>query len=167
MQYPENNEFFHLDPENCSFAVYNNFCFLNNFLLKSQNKIPLVLRRPLKSVIYDFAFNLILSFLKIFVILSTNRIISVNQDFKHFSQHLYVLQLSEVNQTIFSINTDFCQILSQVDSSLYPCVFRKNLRGFEVYYQKLIVWFLFYQKSILCAFFRLLRHWQLRSENYN
>ena len=31
--------FLHLGPENYDFAVYSNFCFLNNFLLKSQNKI--------------------------------------------------------------------------------------------------------------------------------
>ena len=45
---PGNGEFLHLDPENCNFAVYSNICSLNYFLLKSQNKVPLVLEQPLK-----------------------------------------------------------------------------------------------------------------------
>ena len=54
---PENGNFLHLGPKNCYFAVYNNFCFLNNVLLKSRNKVPLVLKWPLMSVVYDSAFN--------------------------------------------------------------------------------------------------------------
>ena len=30
----ENRKFLHLGFENCDFAVYSNFCFLNNFLFK-------------------------------------------------------------------------------------------------------------------------------------
>ena len=37
-----------------------------------------------------------------FGILSPNRVISVNQGFKHFSQYLYVLQPTEINQTIIN-----------------------------------------------------------------
>ena len=50
----------------------------------------------------------------------------------------------------------FCQIFFWWIPVYSPC-------GFEVYYQELIVWFLFYQESIVCVFFRLLRH-QLISE---
>ena len=53
----ENSEFPYLGPGNYDFAVYSNFCFLNNFLLKKQNEVPLVLGRSLKSVIYDSAFK--------------------------------------------------------------------------------------------------------------
>ena len=74
----ENGEFLYLGPENCNFAVYNNFCFFNNFLLKSQNKVLLVLRLLLRSTVYDSAFNLIFPFLVNFGILSCNRIISAN-----------------------------------------------------------------------------------------
>ena len=98
----ENGEFLHLGPENYNFAIYSNFCFLNNFLLKSQNKVSLVLGWPLRSVVYDFAFNSILLFFVNFGILLPNRVISANQDFKFFSQYLYVLQLSEVNQIIIN-----------------------------------------------------------------
>ena len=31
---PKNGKFLHLGFENCGFAVYSNFCFLNNFLFK-------------------------------------------------------------------------------------------------------------------------------------
>ena len=55
-------EFLRLALENCDFAVYSNFYFLNNFLLRSQNKFLLVLGQPLRSVVYDFAFNLIYHF---------------------------------------------------------------------------------------------------------
>ena len=72
-------EFFCLILENCDFAIYCNFCFINNLLLKIQNNVPLVLRRPLKSVVYDFAFNSILPFLVNFSILSSKLVISVNQ----------------------------------------------------------------------------------------
>ena len=88
---PENGEFLHLGLENCDFAIYSNFCFLNNFLLKSQNKILLVLGQTLKSVVYDFVFNSILPFLANFGILSPNRVISTNYSFRCFSQYLYVL----------------------------------------------------------------------------
>ena len=70
--------FLHLGPENYDFAVYSNFCFLNNFLLKSQNKVPLVLERLVRFVVYDFTFNLVLPFLVNFGILSLNRVISTN-----------------------------------------------------------------------------------------
>jgi len=75
---PENGEFLHLGLENCDFAIYNNFCFLNNSLLKSQNKTPLILERPSRSIVYDSAFNSILPFLINFIILLPNRIISAN-----------------------------------------------------------------------------------------
>ena len=74
----ENGEFFCLILENCDFAIYSNFCFINNLLLKIQNNVPLVLRRPLKSVVYDFAFNSILPFLVNFSILPSKLVISVN-----------------------------------------------------------------------------------------
>ena len=43
---PEIGEFLCLAPENCDFAVYSNFCFLNNFLFKSQNKARLFWYNP-------------------------------------------------------------------------------------------------------------------------
>ena len=75
---PENGEFLHLGLENYNLVVYNNFCFFNNFLLKSQNEVLLVLERPLRSVVYDSAFNSIFPFLVNFDILSPNRVISAN-----------------------------------------------------------------------------------------
>ena len=75
---PWNGEFLHLGPENCDFAVYSNFCFLNNLLLKSQSKVTLPLGWPLRLVVYDSTFNSILHFLVNFGILSTYCIISVN-----------------------------------------------------------------------------------------
>ena len=81
---PENGEFLHLSPESCNFAVYNNFCFLNNFLSKSQNRVLLILGRPLRSVVYDFAFNSILPFLVNFSILSSNRVIPCELRFQTF-----------------------------------------------------------------------------------
>lgn len=39
-------EFLHLAHENSDFVVFINFCFFNNFLLKNQNKVPLVLGQP-------------------------------------------------------------------------------------------------------------------------
>ena len=80
----ENGEFLHLGIENCNFAVYIIFCFLNNVLLKSQNKVPNILERPLKSVVYDFAFNSIFPFLVNFGILSPNHVTSANQGFRIF-----------------------------------------------------------------------------------
>ena len=74
----ENDEFLHLRPKNCDFSVYSNICLFNNFLLKSHNKVPLVLKRPLRSVVYDSAFNLKFPFLVNFGILLPNRIINVN-----------------------------------------------------------------------------------------
>ena len=97
----ENGELLHVGPENYDFAIYSNFCFLNNFLLKIQNKVLLVLGRSLRLVVYNFAFNSIFPFLINFDILSPNRIISANQGFRRFSQYLYVLQPPEVEQTIF------------------------------------------------------------------
>jgi len=81
---PEICKFLYLAPENCDFVVYYNFCFLNNFLFKSQNKVPLVLGWPLRSVVYDFIFNSILPLLINFGILSPNRVISANWGFRHF-----------------------------------------------------------------------------------
>ena len=129
----ENCEFLHLGPENCNFAVYSNFCFLNNFLLKSQNKVLLVLGQPLRSVIYDSAFNSILPFLVIFGILSPNRVISVNQGFRRFvlffvffcflfyffcflflflffffSPRIYMFCNCQRQIRLLSINTNFC-----------------------------------------------------------
>ena len=58
MRYPlENGEFPHLGPKNCDFAIYSNFCFLTNFLLKNQNGVLLVLGWLLKLIVYDFAFK--------------------------------------------------------------------------------------------------------------
>ena len=59
-------------------TLFSNFCFLNNFLLKSHNKIPLVLEGPLRLVVYNFVFNSILPFLVKFNILPPNLMISVN-----------------------------------------------------------------------------------------
>ena len=79
MRYPPGfGEFLRLALENRDFAVFSNFCFLNNFLLKSLNKVPLVLERPLRSVVYNFVFNLILPFLVKFGILPPNLIIITN-----------------------------------------------------------------------------------------
>ena len=69
---PKNEEFLHLGPKSCIFAVYSNFCFFNNFLLKSQNKVPLILGRLLRLVVYESALNSILPFLVNFGILSPN-----------------------------------------------------------------------------------------------
>ena len=74
----ESGKFLLLGLKICDFDVYSNFDFLNNFLLKSQNKVPLVLERPLRSAVYDFAFNSIFQFLLNFVILSPNHVISAN-----------------------------------------------------------------------------------------
>ena len=71
-------EFLRLAPENYDFAIYNNFCFLNNFLLKSQNMVLLVLGWLLRSVVYDSTFNSIFSFWVNFGVLSPNRVISAN-----------------------------------------------------------------------------------------
>ena len=156
-------EFLHLAAENYDFAIYNNFCFLDNFLLKSQNKVSLVLGQCLRSLVYDFAFNSIFPFLVKIDISPSNLIISVNQGFRHFlivlgfyflSIYMFCNCQRQIKLLSIKIQT-FCQILSQVDSSLSPCGFREISRGFEVYYQKLIVQFLLHQESIICAFFRL------------
>ena len=55
-------EFLCLGSENSDFALFSHFCFFNNFLLKSQSKVPFVFGRPLKCVVYDFAFNSIFLF---------------------------------------------------------------------------------------------------------
>lgn len=75
---PSFGTFHRLAPEYCDFAIFCNFCFINNFLLKSHNKIPLVSRQPLSLVVYDFAFESILPFLVKFSILSLNLVISSN-----------------------------------------------------------------------------------------
>ena len=108
-------------------SVYNHFSFLNNVLLKNQNKIPLIFGRLLRSVVYDSAFNLIFPFLVNFSILPPNRIISTNQGFKHFSPYLCVLQSSEANQTIINKIEEFLSNVSLVDYSLSPCGFREPL----------------------------------------
>ena len=74
----KNDEFLHLGPKNYIFAVYSNFCFFNNSLLKSQNKVPLILEWLLRSVVYDYALNLILPFLVNFGILSPNYVVHAN-----------------------------------------------------------------------------------------
>jgi len=71
-------EFLHLGFENNDFTLFSNFCFLNNLLLKSLNKVMFVLGRLLRSVIYDFTFNSILLFLVKFGILPLNLVINVN-----------------------------------------------------------------------------------------
>ena len=45
---PENGKFLHLGSKDCNFSVYNNYCFLNNFLFKSQNKVPTCFEITLK-----------------------------------------------------------------------------------------------------------------------
>ena len=117
-------------PKTAIFAVYSNFCFLNNFLLKSQNKVLLVLGKSLRSVIYDSAFNSIFPFLVIFGILSPNRVISVNQGFRRFvlffvffcflflfllfcfcfffSPRIYMFCSCQRQIRLLSINTNFC-----------------------------------------------------------
>ena len=87
-----------------------------------------------------------------------------------FSIYMFCSRQRQIR--LLSINTDFYQILSLVDSNFSPFEFRETLRGFKVYYQKLIVQFLFHQESthnaflmatkhqesIVCAFFRLPQH---------
>ena len=80
----EIGKFLYLGSNDYDFAIYSNFCFLNNILLKSQNKVLLVLVRPLRLAVYDFAFNAILPILVNFSILPPNCIISANQGFRHF-----------------------------------------------------------------------------------
>ena len=92
-----------------------------------------------------------------FGILTLNCIICANQGFKRFSQYLYVLQ-HQRQIRLLSINTDFCQILSLVGSSLSLCRFRETLRGFEIYHQKLIVQFLSIKESIEFSFFKFSQH---------
>ena len=74
----ENGKFLHLVPKNYDFAVYSNFFFLNNFLLKIQNKVSLVSGCLLRLEVYDSAFNSNLPFLVNFSILLPNRVISAN-----------------------------------------------------------------------------------------
>ena len=103
--------------ENYDFAIFNNFCFLKNFFLKSQNRVSLILGRLLKSVVYDFAFNSILSYLVKFSILPLDLVISVNQSFQCF---LIVLGIYFLNIYMFcslqrqirllSINTDVLSV---------------------------------------------------------
>ena len=81
----------------------------------------------------------------------------MNQGFRCFSQYLYVLQPSEVEQRIINKH----RILSNSFSSGFQFIslwIQGNPHGFEIYYQKLIVQFLFHQETIVCSFFRLLRH---------
>ena len=136
---------------------------LITFLFQSQNKIPLILGQPLRSVVYDYTLNSNLPFLVNFGILSPNHIISVNQDLRCFSQYLYVLQPLVANWTILNKHRRFVKFSSDRFQFYFPHGFRETPRGFEVYYQKLTVQFLFHQESIMCAFFRLPQH-QLVSE---
>ena len=94
------NKFLCLGFENSDFAVFSNFYFFNKFLFKSQNKVPLVLKRPLRSIVYDFTFNSFIFSLSIkFGILLHDLVISANQGFESFPsrsrvlsfQYLYVL----------------------------------------------------------------------------
>ena len=43
-------KFLCLAPENSDIAIFSHYCFFNNFLLKSQNNVSLILELPLKSV---------------------------------------------------------------------------------------------------------------------
>ena len=113
----ENGEFLHLGPENCDFAIYSNIYFLNNFLLKSQNNVSLVLGSLLRSVVYDSAFNSNFPFLVTFGILSPNCVINANYGFKRFAQYLYVLQTSEANQKIINKHRLFVKLFSLVHSN--------------------------------------------------
>ena len=76
--HPDFGKFLCLAPKNSDFAIFSHYCFFNNFLLKSQNNVPLILELPLKLVIYNFAFDSILPFLVKFGILPPNLIISAN-----------------------------------------------------------------------------------------
>ena len=71
-------KFHHIAIENYDFAIYSNFSFLNNFLLKSQNIVSFVLGRSIRLIVYNFAFNSNFPFLVHFNILPTNLIISTN-----------------------------------------------------------------------------------------
>ena len=82
---PDFGKFLHIAIENYDFAIYSNFCFLNNFLLKSQNNVSLVLGSLLRSVVYDSAFNSNFPFLVTFGILSPNCVINANYGFKRFA----------------------------------------------------------------------------------
>ena len=75
---PDFGKFLHIAIENYDFAIYSNFCFLNNFLLKSQNNVSFVLGRSLRLVVYDFAFNSNFPLLVKFGILPPNLVISTN-----------------------------------------------------------------------------------------
>ena len=148
----ENGEFLHLRPKNCDFSVYSNICLFNNFLLKSHNKVPLVLKRPLRSVVYDSAFNLKFPFLVNFGILLPNRIINVNQGVRRFSQYLYVLQPLKVNQIVINKHKLFFKFSSGGFQFLSHCGFKRTSRGFKVYYQKLTIQFLFHQREYHVCF---------------
>ena len=83
------------------------FCFFNNFLLKSQNKVSLILGRPLMSVVYDSAFNSILQFLVNFGILLPNHVISANQSFRCFFLNIYMFCSRQRQIRLLSIKKDF------------------------------------------------------------
>ena len=128
------------------------FVFLNNFQFKCQNKVPSVLGRLLRSVVYDSTFILIFPFSVNFSILSPNRVISANQGFYTFISVFICFVAVRRQIRLLSINTDILSNFLLVNSSFISLWIQGNLRGFEVYYQKLTVQFLFHQESIVCAF---------------
>ena len=87
--------------------------------------------------------------------------------FRCFSQYLYFLQPSVANRTIINKHRHFVKFSSGGFQFYSPCGFRETPCGFEVYYQELTVQFLFHQESIVCAFFRLLRHQFLTLKELN
>ena len=103
------SKFLCLGFENSDFAVFSNFYFFNKFWFKSQNKVPLILERHLSSIVYNFTFNSIFSFLMKFGILPYDLVICANQGFESFPscsrvlsfQYLYVLQHLEARQIIY------------------------------------------------------------------
>ena len=103
------SKFLCLGFENSDFAVFSNFHFFNKFLFKSHSKVPFVLERLLRSIVYNFTFNSIFSFLVKFNILPHDVVISANQGFESFPsrsrvlsfQYLYVLQHLEARQIIY------------------------------------------------------------------
>ena len=130
--------------------------FLNNFQFKSQNKVSSILKRPLRLVVYDSAFNSIFPFLVNFGILLLDCVISVNQGFRFFfSQYLYVLQPLEANQTIINKPKHLSNYFSRGLQFSSPCGFRETPYGFKVYYQEVTVQFMFHKENIVCAFFKL------------
>ena len=90
------SKFLCLGFENSDFAIFSNFYIFNKFLFKSQNKVPLILERPLRSIVHDFTFNSIFSFLIKFGILPHDLIISANQGFESFPSRFGVLSFQYI-----------------------------------------------------------------------